>query len=225
MPNPKLCAICGVMVAVTRDHIPPRSIFPRPLPVQLITVPACSHCNNGAAISDEIFRVYLAVVTAYFDPEATRAWKEGALRTLDKNPRIMRDFVASIGGHVVDEHGVERLLVAFPAQVYNSTCERIVRGLFYQHHREAPGARMRCIVTPQPQLSPTLYDQTHDWHGGGVGESNFVYRFGRAPNSLRSLWILQFFRSHWAAVETIPFGERTLGVDREALLDKQLGVA
>lgn len=92
MPNPKLCAICGYMVATTRDHVPPKAVFPRPLPIVMITVPACAGCNNGAAHQDERFRIYLGATTAYFHDEATRLWKEESIRTLQKNARLMREF-------------------------------------------------------------------------------------------------------------------------------------
>ncbi len=55
-----LCAISGEIKTTTREHIPPKNIFPRPLPSDLITVPACAECNNGASRYDEIFKVLLS---------------------------------------------------------------------------------------------------------------------------------------------------------------------
>jgi hypothetical protein len=52
----QLCAICGKSEAVTRDHIPPKGIFPKPLPQDLITVPACKNCNGGDSSLDEKFK-------------------------------------------------------------------------------------------------------------------------------------------------------------------------
>jgi hypothetical protein len=56
----QMCAICGVRLATTRDHVPPKAILVRPFPKNLITVPACVECNNGSAPMDSDFRVYLA---------------------------------------------------------------------------------------------------------------------------------------------------------------------
>jgi hypothetical protein len=42
---------------MTRDHIPPKGIFPTPRSNDLITVPSCASCNRAACESDELFRV------------------------------------------------------------------------------------------------------------------------------------------------------------------------
>ena len=59
----ELCALCGVNQASTRDHVPPKAIFPKPRP-PLITVPACFECNNSASDLDDLFKVYLSMHAA-----------------------------------------------------------------------------------------------------------------------------------------------------------------
>lgn len=39
--NTVLCCYCGINSSTTKDHIPPKSIFNKPLPNNLITVPYC----------------------------------------------------------------------------------------------------------------------------------------------------------------------------------------
>ena len=50
-----LCIFCG-KPATTRDHIPPKGIFPDPMPSDLITVPACESCNSNTKLDDEYFQ-------------------------------------------------------------------------------------------------------------------------------------------------------------------------
>jgi hypothetical protein len=50
------CAYCGQLTGTTKDHVPPRSLFLRPLPKDLPTVRACASCNAGASEDDEYFR-------------------------------------------------------------------------------------------------------------------------------------------------------------------------
>ena len=61
-PNtPKIireCAFCGMMKPVTRDHIPPRNLFPKPRSSNLITVPCCEDCRIGWSDDDEYFRLH-----------------------------------------------------------------------------------------------------------------------------------------------------------------------
>ena len=55
------CVYCGSKGELTVDHIPPRCLFPRNLRNDLLLIPSCAECNNGAAKDDEYFRNMLAV--------------------------------------------------------------------------------------------------------------------------------------------------------------------
>lgn len=212
MANPKLCAICGFRRATTRDHLPPRAIFPRPLPVVMITVPACATCNNGANHEDERFRVYLGATTAYFDDEATRLWKEESMRTLQRNARLMREFADNVGALEPVElaDGRRGIPLRWPASAYIPVIERLARGLFYHHFREALGSRAKCKIDMLERLPEEIVRLTGDWATNGIGENIFTYRFGRL-DELRSFWIFQFFRAHWATVETYPANASPVG--------------
>lgn len=52
------CAFCGLEKPITRDHIPPRNLFPKPRSSQLITVPCCEDCRIGWSDDDEYFRLH-----------------------------------------------------------------------------------------------------------------------------------------------------------------------
>jgi hypothetical protein len=50
------CAYCGEHREISRDHVIPRSLFPRPLPKIMVTVPACDDCNSKKARHDDFLR-------------------------------------------------------------------------------------------------------------------------------------------------------------------------
>lgn len=54
------CTYCGVPNPETSDHIPPKTIFAKPYPPNLLTVPCCTKCNNNMSKDDEYFRNMLA---------------------------------------------------------------------------------------------------------------------------------------------------------------------
>ena len=56
-----ICVFCGNMRELTKDHIPPKTIFPKPRPNNLITVPSCYECNDSAKKDDEYFGVMMAM--------------------------------------------------------------------------------------------------------------------------------------------------------------------
>src|SRR5258708_2493605 len=55
------CAYCGEWRELTRDHVPSRSLFSKPRPSDLITVPSCFSCNNGVSKDDEYFNIVMKI--------------------------------------------------------------------------------------------------------------------------------------------------------------------
>ena len=55
------CVYCGREAQLTSDHIPPKNLFPKPRPSNLITVPSCKRCNRSASKDDEYLRLVLVM--------------------------------------------------------------------------------------------------------------------------------------------------------------------
>ena len=211
-----LCAICGERSATTRDHVPPRAVFPRPLPVIMITVPACAQCNNGAHIDDERFRVYLAMTTTYYSNDATNLWRGGALRSLTNNARLQREI--SENSEIVrvvcaDGSSQERRIIRWPVSRHEPVVERIARGLYFHHTRAILGRGAACAIDRPSYLPAELLDLTGDWPTPHVGDSIFRYRYHVDENDpRRSLWIFQFLGVSWAIVESYPVDGEPIAV-------------
>ena len=54
------CVYCGNRKGTTRDHVPPKNLFPKPRP-DLITVPCCERCRQGQSLDDEYFVRMIAI--------------------------------------------------------------------------------------------------------------------------------------------------------------------
>jgi hypothetical protein len=142
-----LCAICGERVASTRDHVPPRGVFEKPPPVNLITVPACAECNNGSSKDDELFKAYLGLRVG---DKAPAGFQRNVRRTFDKNRRLWRDVVTklepvtllSATGLVVGK--ADRLL--WDGKEHDRVIERIIRGLYFHHYKQVLGNRVSLRV-------------------------------------------------------------------------------
>lgn len=76
------CVYCG-KPATSRDHVPPRNLFPGPQPSALVTVPSCDACNQGASLDDEYFRLIVALRHDLDHPDAKIA-RETAVRSLSR---------------------------------------------------------------------------------------------------------------------------------------------
>jgi hypothetical protein len=101
-PNPT-CIYCGKGEGITRDHIPPKSLFasPRPRPV---TVPCCERCRKSQSLDDEYF-VRMIAMRRDASPEAASA-REAVHRSFT-NPnkigltRALLDSVTQLPVHTV----------------------------------------------------------------------------------------------------------------------------
>src|SRR4051812_40316879 len=57
-PSAILCYLCQKRPATTKDHVPPKSLFPKPRPSNLMTLPCCFPCNNRFSKHEEYFRLF-----------------------------------------------------------------------------------------------------------------------------------------------------------------------
>ena len=95
------CYLCGKKASatpegdLTRDHLPPKNLFPQPRPDNLITVPCCYACNNQAHKDDEYLRLG---VSGYYNnnPIGKRIWKEKAVESTMRKRRLP-ELVATMG--------------------------------------------------------------------------------------------------------------------------------
>lgn len=56
---PKECIYCGATEKLTKDHIPPKNLFAKPRPTNLITVPCCQTCNESFSQDDEYLQMIM----------------------------------------------------------------------------------------------------------------------------------------------------------------------
>ncbi len=134
------CVYCGKSRRLTDDHIPPRGLCNKPRPSDLIKVPSCSSCNNGASRDDEYFKTVMVFKDeAGSHPEAVgiRSSVFRALQMPEKSG-FARDLV----------QGIREVRVKTPAGLYlgprsafgvdlsrlDRVVARITQGLYW-HHR------------------------------------------------------------------------------------------
>jgi hypothetical protein len=196
-----LCAICAEKDAVSMDHVPPQSIFPKPRPEDLITVPACSECNAGGSMTDEEFKVHLSLLAGVETPETRKLWQRGALRTLANNQRLAREVrsrmvkvdMMSPGGLYLRTESA----VLVPAEGIHHVLIKTIRGLYFHHYHERLGARARCNI--QRWKGPAMKDErlieiVSRMSLVSIANGSFKYRYARAEDSpLASMWLMQFY--------------------------------
>lgn len=78
------CVYCANPENLTDEHAPPKLIFPKTRPSDLITVKACLDCNQGGSKDAEYFRLSLCVNPICKDVPSVKALKDPVHRSLTR---------------------------------------------------------------------------------------------------------------------------------------------
>src|SRR5262245_41527341 len=88
LPRMGQCIYCGEIRELTDDHIPPKNLFAKPRPNDLIEVPSCKVCNGGASKDDEYFRLMLTLRDDTFDHPEVQKVLPTVFRSLTKPNKV-----------------------------------------------------------------------------------------------------------------------------------------
>jgi hypothetical protein len=204
------CAICGIREATTRDHVPPKCIFPEPRPNPLITVPACSQCNNGASDDDDKFKVYLSLHTAGNNDIATKLFHEKTKRTLDRNQALLNKIREESQEVEIDSKNggkEKRTAIKWDSRVHDAIIERTIRGLYFHHTGNVlpKGAKLSVQWLKEVPIDPRLSELLQRCETVSIGDDQVIYKFAIYPdNPKHSIWFFDFYGAHWASGYTSP---------------------
>jgi len=168
MSRKKTCAYCAEH-ASTRDHIPPKTLFPQPLPkgIELVTVPCCVECNGRASGDDKYFA---AILSSTVEAQRNTAAQPVLRRLLSGGKRhpqekgfwkgILQNVQIS---EVRSPGGI--LLGNLPAHTnyeprFYRVLERIVKGFFFKLHLRRLPDGFAVVVFESP--TKEFWDQIPD---------------------------------------------------------------
>ena len=131
------CGYCGREQYLTRDHVPPRTLFPEPRSAGLITVPCCEQCRSGWSDDDEYFRTVVINAGQLYGDKLAAPVNDAMLRSLSKarKRRFSQMIIESICEIPLEtDSGIylgHALILKFDQDRVNRVSQRIVRGLFF----------------------------------------------------------------------------------------------
>jgi hypothetical protein len=193
----KLCCYCGINEATTKDHVPPKSIFNKPRPSDLITVPCCFQCNNAASISDEKFKAFLGMHVASQGGEAERLFKEGVLATVKHNNGLRHEILSSMYPVDIETKGGKGIAVPWNNEAHDETIERITRGLFFYHYATAIPSHIKMTVYWFSQTPEGWTDDMLDENS--IANGLFKYKYRKVEDgTFDSIWLYNFYGGHFA---------------------------
>ncbi len=136
------CVYCGAQAEVTREHVIPQCLFPKPLPRYMVTVGICFTCNNSKSIDDAYLRDFLLSDLASGKSPVAQQLRTGKFRrSVQKNrSEIARAALKrAYRKPLVTPSGIYLgcpIAVPVDARRLELSFERMVRGL-YLHVRKS----------------------------------------------------------------------------------------
>jgi len=205
--NNNICFNCG-KPATTRDHIPPKNLFAKPRPSNLITVPACLTCNNNTKKDDEYFR--LAVASAEGTNQA--AWRVVQQRVLPRyqeRPALLKKFVdESISVDRFSSAGIyagKGIAYELERPRTQPIINKIVRGLFLTVTGEVLDGSIINNYVVNPEFNDDFKNIICSLPFTDIGDGAFSYRYFMSPDRPReSFWFLMFYDAVLFMVKTEP---------------------
>jgi hypothetical protein len=189
---------------MTRDHIPPRSLFskPRPnvlitVPNDLITVPSCYFCNKGASKHDEYFNlvVKLGIDRNRFPNEYADS--------LDTTYNLARPKSLRFARSLLQGYRPALSLLELDRDRIGIVLHRIVRGLFYHdiRMRLPEFVPFRFVsISHEPRIAAALSSGINSLAKGlkSIGGGVFRYAFAQCapPDPFVTAWLLSFYDHH-----------------------------
>jgi hypothetical protein len=205
------CCFCG-LAASTRDHIPPRKLFPTPRPADLITVPACLPCNNLLSPEEEYFIHVLLSHREADTPVAERLRTQlfAKLRT-ERRLRMAHRMLASMG--TAPEFGPEGQYLGLHSSFtvdrvqFDKVIDKIMRGLYMVEFGErVPRVRVsEVLLSPPAEVfeNPVVAEIARYGGGRAVGDNAFAYRIAKASDIQGVALCLMLFFGTIAVVCTL----------------------
>lgn len=152
------CAYCGCPADST-DHTPPKCLLPRDRlhGLELMTVPACAHCNQEYSNDEQRFRAILAAVS--FAEEDRVAFGDGGevFRAMEKDARLrelIHNRLSNDGFFQVDDE-----ILQIVSRVMAKTAAGI---LFYEFGKVVPIQELRFVgVSHSSSIEPTAFIEQH----------------------------------------------------------------
>lgn len=206
------CAYCGDTGARTVDHVPPKCLFPKPRPDDLITVPCCEECREGTSKDDEYFWTMLVLRARLAQHPDVQSLLPKVIRSLKKPQK--EGFVRSIleGTGLIDLE-TEGGLYLGKAPTYEvdfgrmtRVVKRTIKGLYW-HETDGERLRSDTHVTTYALENFEAMDQEQAKalihlvdlaasgdRGEAIGKDTFRYSAGFAQDRPRtSVWLLTFY--------------------------------
>jgi hypothetical protein len=210
-----VCAYCGQVALLTRDHVPPLMLLAEPYPKKLITVPACGRCNRGFSRNDDYTRNAVAMDLRAQENRTAAAKVPTIFRSLlrPEAARFRQSFLSGLRESTVLDAAGGPMGSVFTVDVsrIEATREHIARGLHFHFGGSPLPVDYKVFVQSKPGYDSmdhvvpsfaSFYIKCSAQRHGYVGDA-FSYVAASSGNAYGFLLLYEYF---WWFVIAVPPG-------------------
>jgi hypothetical protein len=140
-PLRTICYVCGEALTPenrSKDHVPPKGIFPRPFPANLITVSCCRNCNESYSKDEEFFRL-IATLGINRTPEAEALYEQRTLPNTIKKSKLKNEIAHMMATSDIQWAEVNGVMtpvsiMRVPTAPLKTVAGKVARGLIAHLH-------------------------------------------------------------------------------------------
>ncbi len=210
MMNRKLCCFCGSSENITRDHIPPKNLFLKPLPTNLITIPSCKSCNEDTSLDDEYFRICVST-QGYNDVVGKKIWDEKVVDSSFRRSKKLRNEIkeSQMKINVKTKGGLylgNLDALTYDSKRINNILIKICKGLIYFDSPDIDLMKISVNVIGLTKKDKKLEDIVNKIKSKSIGNNNeFIYWSSiSSDDRYTSFWIFMFYNNTIFSVSTEP---------------------
>ena len=192
------CYLCRSKENLTRDHVPPKNLFPGLLPSNLITVPCCRACNESFCKIDEQFRVFVSTPANASETGKAVMRQNVFGGSLKKSPALKQQMRKGVfKGTMMTNLGLMTVpLITIDRRLFDPFFIRLTKGMLATFYPDIDYSDLKFVVTQLNQFgaghstfkaitSLLTADQRGDgvfrfWHGIALDQRNagaWIYQF------------------------------------------------
>jgi hypothetical protein len=206
----KKCYLCEKEGACSRDHVPPRGIFPKEvrkiIKKNLITLPAHSICNNSFNQDDELFRNFI-IAHSYKTQQGRLAWDNIVVPSFRKNPGARMELLKRFERRFIKDELLGAYVygggLTWEDSLIRRQIERINRVLYYYKHKKPLALNIPInyklydnINIILPKIIQTFYEINISQNWKHIIPDFFTYFFEMAEDdNEKGLSVLIFYDS------------------------------
>jgi hypothetical protein len=213
------CVYCCNNPGMTQDHVPPKSFFPRPRLSDLITVPCCQQCNQGAGKDEEFFLATFMFSEAGSTHAGKQLWAEKLDRTYQKNLGLRKTIARALSHKQIwTPTGLylgRRMTIKIDHPRLERVVEKIVRGLYYREYgNPLPADTEVMTIFLNTEAKFHAAQQYFPELGAGIRMWPGIFEYSRnrlLESPEQSMWLMRFYS--WAYFWAITGDDTTEPVD------------